>query len=153
MAPRRSMTKIAGSRSGSIFSQRHGSADPNPYQNGMAPQHWLETSVYHYQDEPTLSTSQPYLSKIINIQAFKMIFKNSKQPAPPKKFLAVHTFDKSLFFNKQGDFRNFLWFFILLHLPPQRFHCVGGCCDRPRTVATFALAVRRSNLSARSHPQ
>ncbi len=35
----------------------------------------------------------------------------------------------------------------LLHLPPGRFHCVGGCCRiEPRTFATFALAVRRSNL-------
>jgi hypothetical protein len=30
--------KIAGSRSGSI-SQRHGSTDPDPYQNVMDPQH------------------------------------------------------------------------------------------------------------------
>jgi hypothetical protein len=39
------MTKIAvsGSESGS-FSQRHGSADPDPdlHQNVMDPQHWLE---------------------------------------------------------------------------------------------------------------
>ncbi len=42
----------------------------------------------------------------------------------------------------------------LLHLPPLRFHCVGGCWDETlqRTVATSALAVRRSNHSARSHP-
>ncbi len=32
------MTKTAGS--GSI-SQRHGSADPDPQQNAMDPQHWL----------------------------------------------------------------------------------------------------------------
>jgi hypothetical protein len=39
------MTKIAGSGSGSI-SQRHGSADPDlhpdPQQNVMDPQHWLQ---------------------------------------------------------------------------------------------------------------
>jgi hypothetical protein len=34
------MTKIAGSGSGSI-SQRHGSADPDPHQNVMDPQHWI----------------------------------------------------------------------------------------------------------------
>jgi hypothetical protein len=36
------MTKIAGSgsESGSI-SQRHGSADPDPYQNVMDPQRWF----------------------------------------------------------------------------------------------------------------
>jgi hypothetical protein len=33
----------------------------------------------------------------------------------------------------------------LLHLPPLRFHCVGGCWDRNRTVANLALVVRRSN--------
>ncbi len=30
----------------------------------------------------------------------------------------------------------------LLHLPPLRFHCVGGCLNEPRTVAISALAVR-----------
>jgi hypothetical protein len=41
----------------------------------------------------------------------------------------------------------------LLHLPPLRFHCAGGCWDRkPRTVATSALAVRRSNHSVTSQP-
>jgi hypothetical protein len=37
LASWRSMTKIAGS--GSI-SQRHGSADPDPHQNVMDPEHW-----------------------------------------------------------------------------------------------------------------
>ncbi len=36
----RSMTKIAGSGSGSI-SQRHGSEDPDPHQNVMDPEHWF----------------------------------------------------------------------------------------------------------------
>ncbi len=44
----------------------------------------------------------------------------------------------------------------LLHLLPLRFHCVGASeyagIIEPRTVAVFALAVRRSNHSARSHP-
>ncbi len=40
-----------------------------------------------------------------------------------------------------------LLYSTLLHLPPLRFHCVGGC-----RVATFALAERSSNHSARSHP-
>ncbi len=38
------MTKIAGS--GSI-SQRHGSADPDPHQNVMDPQHWLRHCPAH----------------------------------------------------------------------------------------------------------
>jgi hypothetical protein len=35
--------KIAGSASGSI-SQRHGSEDPDPFQNVMDPQHWTRYS-------------------------------------------------------------------------------------------------------------
>jgi hypothetical protein len=38
----------------------------------------------------------------------------------------------------------------LLHLPPLRSRCVGGSRDgiiEPRTVATLALAVGRSNYS------
>ncbi len=41
---------------------------------------------------------------------------------------------------------------ILLHLPPFRFHIVGGCWVETRTVVTLALALRRFNHSARSHP-
>jgi hypothetical protein len=41
----------------------------------------------------------------------------------------------------------------LRHLPPLTFHCVGGCWDQPRTVATLALTVIRSIHSAGSHPQ
>jgi hypothetical protein len=38
----------------------------------------------------------------------------------------------------------------LLHPPTLRFHCFGGCWDR--TQDRCDLAVRRSNLSATSHP-
>ncbi len=39
----RSLTKIAGSGSASgSISQGYGSADPDPYQNFLDPQHWLE---------------------------------------------------------------------------------------------------------------
>jgi hypothetical protein len=43
----------------------------------------------------------------------------------------------------------------LLHLPPLRFHCAGGCWDRIQDCcdATWALTARRSNHLARSHPQ
>ncbi len=42
MAPWRSLTKIAGSGSASgSMSQRYWSADPDPYQNVMDPQHWF----------------------------------------------------------------------------------------------------------------
>ena len=41
IASLRSMTKKAGSGSGSIC-QRHGSLDPDPLQNVMDPEHWLQ---------------------------------------------------------------------------------------------------------------
>ncbi len=41
LASWRSMTKIAGSGSGSI-SQRYGSADPDPHKNIMDPEHWCQ---------------------------------------------------------------------------------------------------------------
>ncbi len=42
----RSMTKIAGSGSASgLISQRHGSADPDPPQNVMDPQHWEKDNL------------------------------------------------------------------------------------------------------------
>ncbi len=62
-------------------------------------------------------------------------------------------------FKKEGFFWIFFLFLCtvrhltLLHLPPLKFHC--GAEDagiEPRTVATKALAVGRSNHSARSHP-
>jgi hypothetical protein len=40
----------------------------------------------------------------------------------------------------------------LLHLPPLRFHCVGGCWDTTQESCDFGFAVRRSNLSDSSHP-
>ncbi len=63
-------------------------------------------------------------------------------PYPPANFI-----------RKDGYFGFFyVRYSTLLHLPPLRFHCVGGCWDRTRTVATTALAVGRSNHSAKSHP-
>ncbi len=52
--------------------------------------------------------------------------------------------------------RNFfsVLYSTLLHLPPLRFRCVGGCWDRTAgQLRLTALAVRRSNHSARSHPR
>jgi hypothetical protein len=35
----------------------------------------------------------------------------------------------------------------LLHVPPVRLHCVGGCWDqKPRTVATLALTALTTRL-------
>jgi hypothetical protein len=42
------MTKMTGSGSGS-FSQKHGSADPDPYQNVMDPQHSIDEFILHVQ--------------------------------------------------------------------------------------------------------
>jgi hypothetical protein len=42
----RSMTKIERSDSGSL-SQRHGSADPDPHQNGMDPEHCKQYNIFN----------------------------------------------------------------------------------------------------------
>jgi hypothetical protein len=53
-------------------------------------------------------------------------------------------------FLKGGFLDFYVLFSILLHLPPLRFHLVGGCYRiEPRAIATLALAVRRFNYSAR----
>jgi hypothetical protein len=42
----------------------------------------------------------------------------------------------------------------VLHTPPLRFHCVGGCWDRTQESCDYGIGCqRRSNHSARSHPQ
>jgi hypothetical protein len=48
------MTRIAGSGSGSI-SHRHGSADPDPYQNVTDPQHWTEPSSFERLDQDSVA--------------------------------------------------------------------------------------------------
>jgi hypothetical protein len=55
----------------------------------------------------------------------------------------------------KGDFWGFLvvLYPTLLQLLLLRFPCVGGCRIEPKTVATTALAVRRSNHSARFDTQ
>ncbi len=53
-------------------------------------------------------------------------------------------------------FSSHLWpgfFYSLLHLPPLRFHCVGGCAGfESRTDKNKAWSVRASNHLARSLP-
>ncbi len=41
----------------------------------------------------------------------------------------------------------------LLHLPPLRFHCVGGCWDRAQDSCDFGVAIRRSSHLATTHPR
>jgi hypothetical protein len=58
---------------------------------------------------------------------------------------------------KGGIFLNFFFFYVrystLIHLPSLRFYFVSEDAGiETRTVATTALAVRRRNHSARSHP-
>jgi hypothetical protein len=64
--------------------------------------------------------------------------------ASPNKQKKVH---KVNFF--QEDFLDLFFFYVrystLLHLPPFRFHCIGGCWDRTQDCC--------SKQSARSHPQ
>ncbi len=49
--------------------------------------------------------------------------------------------DRKVFFLK-GDFY-FLYFYVrystLLHLPPLRFHCVGGCWERAQDSCDFGI--------------
>jgi hypothetical protein len=48
-----SMTKIAGSGAGfGSISHRHGSADPDPYQNVTDLQHWYEYVKFHIEEAP-----------------------------------------------------------------------------------------------------
>jgi hypothetical protein len=58
---------------------------------------------------------------------------------------------------KGGFFFGFFLFYVrystLLHLPPTDSPVSEGARIEPRTVATTTLAVRRSNHSARSHPE
>ncbi len=53
-------------------------------------------------------------------------------------------------FVKKGDFWIF-WKYFIQHCFICR-HSDSTVSEKPRTIATFALAVRRSNPSARSHP-
>ncbi len=53
----------------------------------------------------------------------------------------------------RGIFRIFFLFYVrystLLHLPPLKFHCVGGCWDGTQDyIATLALTARRSKHSS-----
>jgi hypothetical protein len=61
--------------------------------------------------------------------------------------LSINFFGGEFFFD-------FLYYSKLLHLLPLRFHSVRGFWDRTQDyTATSPLTVRRSNYSARSHPQ
>ncbi len=53
------------------------------------------------------------------------------------------------------DFFFFIRYSTLLHLPPLRFHCVGGCWDRTQDCCNFGIDSQTlcSNHSARSHVQ
>jgi hypothetical protein len=66
------MTKIAGSRSrsgsGSI-SQRHGSADPDPYQNVMDPQHPEHTGPLRHEHIQLYMLQQAMLPEIPSLQS------------------------------------------------------------------------------------
>jgi hypothetical protein len=81
-----------------------------------------------------------------------MLFYTAPARRHPDPFLKYPGLERPLFsyISFGGGGEEFLIFFVLystlLHLPPLRFHCADGCCGiEPRTVATGALAVRRSN--------
>ena len=72
---------------------------------------------------------------------------------PSVYFLCLASLSRIVY--KGGDiFRFFLLFYCrysaLLHLPPFKFYCVGGCWERTQDCCDFR--VRRSNHSATSHP-
>jgi hypothetical protein len=65
--------KIAGS--GSIC-QRHGSADPDPYQNVMDPQHWLNHPSYLFSSvrrNPVIQTTGPVFELKLNITDSELV--------------------------------------------------------------------------------
>ncbi len=52
-------------------------------------------------------------------------------------------------FLKQRDINSyFVLYQTLLHLPPLRFHCVGGCCDRTQNYCDFGIG--RQTLKAQT---
>jgi hypothetical protein len=51
------------------------------------------------------------------------------------------------------DFFFFIRYSTLIHLPPLRFHCVGGCWDRTQDSCDYGIGCQTLyNHSARSHP-
>jgi hypothetical protein len=52
---------------------------------------------------------------------------------------------------KQGDFYGFFkaHYSALLHLPPLRFHCVGGCRDRIQDSCDLGIDIGVGNVSVR----
>jgi hypothetical protein len=66
-----------------------------------------------------------------------------------KKFLRGFWQNSSLLRLKFGIY---VLYSTLLHLPPLRFHCVGGCWDWTQDCCDIVSAVKRSNHSTRSHP-
>jgi hypothetical protein len=58
--------------------------------------------------------------------------------------IEMRTFSQKKFVKSGNFFRFFLIFMYviqhcLLHLPPLRFHCVGGCWDRTQDCCNFGI--------------
>jgi hypothetical protein len=66
------MMNLEGSGSGSI-SQRHGSADPDPHQNVMDPEHWFLGKLPEYSTVPVTVSVTWLLLKPLVVQA--IVFK------------------------------------------------------------------------------
>ncbi len=50
-------------------------------------------------------------------------------------------------------FFSYVLYSTLLHLPPLRFHCVGGCWNQTQDCCDFGIDSQKLyNLSDRSHP-
>jgi hypothetical protein len=120
----RSMTKIAGSGSeyGSI-SQRHGSADPDPHQNAMDPEHCLKVLSRYI--GTSVSDPNPHSSALVCFEFF-LILASAK-----RKYIFFYFKFKGTvssvrwFFGLFIPFRSCIFFPSLLHF----LSAVGECVE------------------------
>jgi hypothetical protein len=102
------MIKIEGS-----ISQRHGSADPDPHQNVMDPQHWYGQLAINVNCELSLN----------NIYTVLLSLTVAETPPPPtcvatsSSFL-LHGFPRSMNSEKPLDMSFLLGFFLFMRLVP-----------------------------------
>ncbi len=82
--------------------------------------------------------------------SFIALYKHSPYSSTPLHSLSTPS-HCTIFF--KGDFWDFFLFYVrystLLHLPPLKFYCVGGCWDGTQDyIATLALTARRTKHSS-----
>ncbi len=79
----------------------------------------------------------PWIRIRIEIKSWIRIRTETK--ADPQHWLqnSIHNFLRGLFW----IFFSYILYWTLLHLPPLRFHCVGGCWDRIEDLPWYRRAV------------